>query len=297
MNGTDMTERNIIVAEGDSWFHYPNRESSAPEENFVGILHELRGLFGYRVKTVAKFGDTLWEMATVDEQQNALVAVLKDLEEKGEVPRAILFSAGGNDLIEVIETGNGKQIRVLQTLLNSDKPELNVGKVNELLETLRGYYEILVRQTMDSCREIFTDIDIPIFLHGYAEPVPDGSSFSLIGFNSGPWLYPAFENLHYGNLAENTGIMADLVGMINRMLSEFVEGIAKTEGNLVHYVDLRHCVSNSLEINSERFYGLKVPEYKLDWENELHPTSEGFRRIAFEIYSAIEGYYSNEGIG
>jgi hypothetical protein len=113
---------------------------------------------------------------------------------------------------------------------------------------------------------------IPIIVHGYDCPVPDGRGF-LGGFSllPGPWLEPGFHRKGHGSLNANTTVMGKLIDRFNAMLRQLA-GAAGFEH--VRYVDLRGTLSHAAA-------------YKRDWANELHPTERGFRAVALKIANAI----------
>jgi hypothetical protein len=113
---------------------------------------------------------------------------------------------------------------------------------------------------------------IPIVLHGYDHPVPDGRGFlGGFAFLPGPWLQPGFHRKGHGDVDANTVIVAGLIDTFNAMLRD----LARTAGfEHVRYVDLRGTLSNGAG-------------YKRDWANELHPTERGFRAVALKVASAI----------
>lgn len=295
-------QRQIIVAEGDSWFHYPNRSSeisvSKPgDSNFIGILYELRKTFEYEIRSAAKYGDTLEQMANNDKQKKEFEDVLISIKEDNRLPTAVLLSAGGNDLIKKMPRDN---IRVIQTLLepagsksnSKKKPKLNQDRVDKNLAELEVNYNKLIERVINSCKKHFKRNRIPIFFHGYARPVPDGSSFDVVWCPlSGPWLKPAFSNLGYHDLKQNTKIMGELIDQINGMLKKLSKDMSKEFDDLVHYVDIRKCATNSLKKDVEAFPGQKIEKYRLDWDNELHPRQEIFRSMAYDFDWEIKKFH------
>jgi hypothetical protein len=105
----------------------------------------------------------------------------------------------------------------------------------------------------------------PIFIHGYDHPIPDGRAFTLAGLDvTGPWLANTMND--YGvppNLALRYGITKILIDRLNdQVLKPF-----STDDNEVYYIDSRGTLTD--------FTG----DYKADWDNELHPTPDGFLKI------------------
>ena len=248
--------KGLLVAEGDSWFDYFSYD----------ILRKLEH-YGFDIRCVANHGDKLRDMARLETQHDKLASVLERLNRQNRVPKAVLVSAGGNDLAEEC---------VLRTLLNDASwggPILNEEAVRGFINVrLRKNYLLLLEFITALCVRIFGDgTRIPIVIHGYGHPVPDGRGVGF--FNEpGPWLEPEFKARCHGDVAKNTAAMMDLIDRFNDMLVALPE-----EDGLGHvqYVDLRRCLKNTLENN----------RYEKYWGNEMHPTARGFGAIAREIMS------------
>jgi hypothetical protein len=113
---------------------------------------------------------------------------------------------------------------------------------------------------------------LPILIHGYDYPVPDGRGF-LRGWGPfpGPWLEPGFREKGFTDLQQRIVIAHDLIERFNVM----VGGLPTIPGlEHVHYVDLR----NTLRTDAA---------YKDWWANELHPTEPGFRAIADKFATVL----------
>lgn len=269
-----MKKKGILIAEGDSWFDY------GPGYDILTALEALE----YDIKEVAAHGDTLREMvfSANDEQFKELERTLIQVAAIDQAtPRAILLSGGGNDFTGKEQDRRSPYDYKFERLLNdknSGDGLLNKGEVDQVMNVeLYGLYKHLIAKIDDACGKIFGKV-VPILVHGYGYVVPDGRGIQVpqsrtYGFppSYGPWLKPAFRKKHYYDLQENTDAMRAVIDEFNGML-------ARLEGGHVMRVDLRNCLSNSLEGGG----GLK--EYEKDWANELHPTyNYGFIKIAAEF--------------
>jgi lysophospholipase L1-like esterase len=245
----------LLIAEGDSWFDYP----------FHDILSMLEDEHGFDVESVAHKGDTVEDMAYSGGQFDDFARLLEKLLRRGQVPDAILLSGGGNDIA-------GDEFAILLNHAASGLPTLNGDVVTGVVDIrIKNAYAFLIAG-LTEISDRFLDRPIPILLHGYDYPVPDGRGF-LGGFSffPGPWLEPGFHRKGHGNLATNTATVAALIDRFNEMLRQ----VTGTTGfGHVRFVDLR----NTLSAGSG---------YKRDWANELHPTERGFRMVADRIASAI----------
>jgi hypothetical protein len=114
---------------------------------------------------------------------------------------------------------------------------------------------------------------LPILIHGYDHPVPDGRGF-LGGFMllPGPWLEPGFREKGFNKLNERIVLAAELIDRLNVMLEEVA---SLTRFSHVHYIDLRNTLSNGAN-------------YQDLWENEFHPNKAGFELVTKRFADLIK---------
>jgi hypothetical protein len=137
-------------------------------------------------------------------------------------------------------------------------------------ERLRDAYTTILA-AITAISQDYLHRPLPIIVHGYDYPVPDGRGF-LGGFwvLPGPWLQPGFNQKGYDDVTRNAGYMRTLIDRFNAM----VENVSKAPGfGHVHYLDLRKT--------------LVAARYKDDWANELHPTSRGFGLVTAKFAGLI----------
>ena len=250
----------LLVAEGDSWFDFPSRSDV--------ITHLKRS--GYAVKSVADHSHTLKFMATSEHQKAEFKELIERIAVRKTVPKAILLSGGGNDLVHLFDS--------LLNHFDPTKPTLNKAEVENFLNIrLRNDYLAWLDFITTTCSKTFQiSTTVPILIHGYARTVPDGRG-AFPKFGIGPWLKPVFSAKGYTSLEQNSRTMATLVNKFNDMLSTLPD---EKKLNHVHYVDVRDELSNDLN------------EYKHDWDDELHPTVSGFKKVAKVFASVIDGFDS-----
>lgn len=253
---TSAGSAGVLVAEGDSWFNYP----------WTDILRLLEDEHGYEVESVAYFGDTIEEMAYSGGQLERFSRQLEKLLRRGRVPRAILLSGGGNDLA-------GTEFAMLLDHAASAAPGIN-GQVASGVIDQRGRlaYITILSAVTEICRH-WVQRPLPILIHGYDYPVPDGRGF-LGGWAvlPGPWLEPGFREKGFTRMAERKAMIRDLIDRFNAMLMGLA---AMPEFAHVRYVNLRKTLSTGAD-------------YRGDWENELHPTPKGFRLITGRFVSVLD---------
>jgi lysophospholipase L1-like esterase len=242
----------VLVAEGDSWFDYPWND----------IIELLEDRHAYDVESVAHKGDTVEEMAYSGGQLEEFTRRLEKLIRRHDIPKAILLSAGGNDVA-------GLEFKILLNHASSPVAGLNQQIVSGVIdERIRFAYVTIISAITRIC-EVRTGRRIPILVHGYDYPVPDGRGF-LGGWSvlPGPWLEPGFRAKGYESLDERKKWARELITRFNRML----EGLsAIPEYSHVRYVKLLGTLSG------------EDANYKAWWDNELHPTEKGFIAVTDKI--------------
>ena len=248
-------QRPILIAEGDSWFSHPG--TGGILNRFIpGNYQE----FQYEVHHKARPSDRLEDMVCEDWQRNQIIELLRLEAKKGRKPRAILLSAGGNDIT--------KKLKKIVNPRDGDNGILNIGFVNAFI---RGFLYDLFRELIEyltvTCNDLF-DEEVPILVHGYACAVPDGRGHK---FKKKGWIHPVFKRRGHENLVENAAAVEDVMKVFNQMVSSL-----SSEYSHVRYVDLRPLVTSNPE-----------EAYWVDWEDELHLTIVGLRKVAAELDTVI----------
>jgi lysophospholipase L1-like esterase len=243
-----------LIAEGDSWFNYP----------FHDVLQMLEDEHGYEVESVAHAGDRVEDMAFSGGQLEEFARRLEKLLRNGKIPRAVLLSGGGNDIA-------GDQFGMLLNHARSPNAGLNDSVVRGIVDERIRASHVTIISGITAIAQKYLGRPIPIVMHGYDYPVPDGRGF-LGGFwmLPGPWLEPGFREKGFDDRATNTRTMQALIDRFNVML----KGVAASFAH-VHYIDLRGTLANS-------------SDYKKYWANELHPTERGFRVVAGMFAAVID---------
>ncbi|QJE96843.1 GDSL-type esterase/lipase family protein [Luteolibacter luteus] len=252
----------VVVAEGDSWFDY--KPAFLGGKDLLGHLQSSGRINVYRV---SKAGDTMENMVYGTDTSGKgtgmkpalppqLEKTLKAILDKN--ADAFFFSGGGNDLAGV----------ELASYLNHKTWGQPVIR-KETLDFIFGiYFAKALKDLISAVRKVKPGL--PIFLHGYDYAVPDGRDVSFLGFNfSGPWLKPALVQKRRTDPAEGIEIMVKVLDAFNAALKKVAADHSK-----VYYIDLRKTLRNGAN-------------YKDDWANELHPTSNGFQRLAKKIEAVM----------
>jgi lysophospholipase L1-like esterase len=246
----------VLVAEGDSWFDYP----------FHDVLRELEDRHGYDVESVAHRGDQIEEMAYGGNQLEELTRRIEKVLRRGIKPKAVLLSGGGNDVA-------GPEFGMLLNHAQSAIAGLNQSVLEGVIDQrVRTAYITILSAITNVCQQKIGEA-IPIILHGYDYPVPDGRGFfGGWGPLPGPWLEPGFREKGFGILPDRIQLAKDLIDHFNTMI-ETIAGLEPFKH--VKYIDLR----NTLQTG---------PRYKQWWANELHPTKQGFQVIAKKFADILD---------
>lgn len=251
----------VLVAEGDSWFNYP----------WTDILHLLEDEHGYDVESTAHFGDTIEQMAYTGGQLERFSRLLEKQLRRGRIPKAILLSAGGNDLVGM---GYGTEFGMLLDHAASPAPGINQQMISGLIDQRgRLAYCTILSAITEICQE-WIQRPLPILVHGYDYAVPDGRGF-LGGWAilPGPWLEPGFRDKGFMRMQARKAMVRDLVDHFNTMISDIA---AMPEFSQVTYIDLRKTLSTGAN-------------YRQYWDNELHPTVKGFHLVTDRFVTVLNG--------
>jgi hypothetical protein len=244
-----------LMAEGDSWFDYPGDD----------VLRILEKKHRYRVESAADAGDLVEDMAYSKSQWNKFAKRLEKLLSDGHIPRAILLSGGGNDIA-------GDEFRQLINAKESSLPTINEDVVRGVIDVRLKDAYITIISRLSTIAESYLVQPIPIVLHGYDYPIPDGRG--VLGGTwalPGPWLRPGFHHKGHGDQQVNMAVMKQLIDRFNEMLI----AVAATSGfSHVHYLDLRATLRND-------------DHYEDHWANELHPTDLGFGLVTDKFATLI----------
>lgn len=233
---------------GDSWFSYGSHD----------LIDQLKLNFGYEVEGDARTGRRIIEFAHDPVMLGEFCDLIGTYVAAGKNLKALLLSGGGNDIADTFQSCLFER--------NSPQPGWNQQMVDAYLNLpLKEAYSTIA-STLDTYCNQLLHRSVPIFIHGYGHPVPDGR-----GIFGRHWLREKFEAMGYTNQEERTLLARDLINQFNTMLSHLARdtGIAS-----VKYVDLRPGLSSG-------------SDYRSSWTNELHPTRQGFESVGRILATAL----------
>jgi lysophospholipase L1-like esterase len=241
-----------LLAEGDSWFDYPLGKD---------VLDCLDNIHGHSITKLARAGSLLNEMVYGPDEvlhsdpgqaKTRLTQVIEKLR-KGKFD-AFLFSGGGNDIA-------GPEFFSFLNHAASELGGLNAEVVKGVVHgTFRKAYEDLIEVLQLEAKN--QKIELPIFIHGYDYPWPDGRGAIALGI-IGPWFDDSFKKKGFPRktreqLLKRKKILEAFIDAVNEMQDKLTK---KFKG--VYKVNLKGA----------------LPTIK-DWANELHPTNAGFEKVA-----------------
>lgn len=266
-----------LLALGDSWLRY-----FPPFD----VLIALRNKYGYAVQTVAVAGTCLSQLAPPDgwnpakppavmpegqgQQLHDLLQLVQAMsaQEKA-ATKAILVSGGGNDVVG--KTGDSEVLNGLLNAASPGRPALNGAAVTQFVDVQLRAVLAQVLAAVTQIAQLHFQRAVPIVIHGYGHPVPDGRA----PFQ--PWLRTVIQKKGYTDLQAGTDIMEKLIDRLNAMQIDLLQQNPVTFAH-VHHADVRGALSNTLAGD----------DYKQSWQNELHPTiPAGFIAVADRLQAVL----------
>lgn len=248
------SNRPIVLAEGDSWFQFPMLLDD--------VVDHLCDVHGYNVDCVSAAGDTLSNMVDYDKEYLDMI----EARGNGSIA-AFIFSGAGNDVIGEDPVSKKPAIEQLVKLFDGTRGPAAMHIDQPKLDAVLKFIDQRYRRVIAEARELRPDLHIVI--HSYANAIPGGhpgDERKPIYAAQDQWLGRAFKNRGYRDREHQAEIVAELV----RQLHETLAMIAQTNRN-VTLVDVR-----------------KILPKISDWNDEIHPTNDGFKKVAAAFDEVIK---------
>lgn len=245
----------VVISEGDSWFSYPFHK------NVVDWLDDPRDTSQdddqqqWSLLRLEKSGDEI--LSIMSGGQRARLRLLLQRHNAS----ILLFSGGGNDIV-------GPD---LLPLLRSFRPGMTARDCLDQARLERRLRQVgdCYCELMDICRDQRPELRIVV--HGYDYPIPSDRPVRLAGIRvAGPWLRPYLVQRGLTHHALQSEVVRILIDRFNGLLSQLRE---QAPDQLV-VVDTRHAVGGAAT----------------SWANEIHPTREGFMRVAQRLLSTLHAF-------
>lgn len=220
-----------------------------------GVIPRLEKRCGIPILNLAKAGDEVRNMLGVEERK-VIIAQLRNGSPAGGPWDAFLFSGGGNDIV-----GNPMALWVQD--FDATVPAINLlspTRFGAALQLIMAGYEDLIK-----LRDTLSPTTHLIF-HSYDFAIPDGRGICGMG----PWLKPTFDLRGFPS-------MLTRVQVVNAMLQQFA-------------AKLQQLIANHQRVTLLNTQGTLSP-VTASWHNELHPSKDGFNKIADVFHSKIKSLF------
>lgn len=262
--GVDMNAYALrLLAEGDSWFSL----GSIPPKNLV---FEMQFSESALILNLAYPGDEVHKMfrrlCDYGDEFAGWLTMRSTYRWD-----AILLSGGGNDLIAAFPHLLKRSIKAAD--IDPARPEKLVDA--QALDTLRGYLTesytgfVNVRDQSGS-----PNAGVPMFAHTYDYPTPNNApAMAPLGIRlSGPWLFPHLKDRVPAEMWQP---------LTDYLLDQVAETLLALPAQLpeFHVIDTRGTLLRA-HPDATGSSG--------DWENEIHATRTGYRKLAAKITAAVE---------
>jgi len=254
-------DRINIVSEGDSWFAYPPKWFFAgkPSNLIQHITSWTRRKPNFL--TMASNGDEAVDMVS-GKQKHKLVDVLRwhsKVENRKPVD-LLLFSGGGNDIVG--ENDFERFLKPYKLSFTKGEQCVNLPRLNRKVKQIGLAYQELL-----DIRDHYSPKTL-IMTHTYDYPYPSLTGGVFLGglIKTKGWMKRFMDKPEIG-IPEN--LQADVIRVfMDAMANESLRIAGSRQG---------FKVVRTLET-------LKGEDY---WLNEIHPTTEGFKKIAVKIYAEM----------
>lgn len=189
----------------------------------------------------------------------------------------ILLSGGGNDLIAAAgvlpRNDNGSPVPAEQRLLL--KPDewgpAELGAARYVSDSGWNTFSAHLEPQFDDVvafRDQDVNKNVPLICHCYAYPMPrDAPASALLGV--GPWLYPSMVAYHIPP-TDWLGVATELIDSLAALLKS-IAARHTAAGRRVFLVETQGALTPAKPGTTGR---------SKDWENEIHPASGGYKKLA-----------------
>lgn len=243
-----------ILSEGDSWFTIGAIPSSS-------LLYELRLKKRTVILNLGYPGDTIANIS----QLSANTEFTRRLVHPNWASdwNALLLSGGGNDLIDQAAdiilstpTGTGKKAA----------DYINADRLAAFKKGVQAGYRTIVA-LRDSNASPNKGKPIIVHTYDYPTPRPSPATFIIVPITK-PWMHPVFEKYQVPKPLR--------IKVAEHLVDALAESLLELGNELpaFHVVDTRNTLERA---------ALDAKGNSGDWLNEIHPNSDGYRKIANKL--------------
>jgi len=263
-----MFERKYL-AQGDSWFSIGH----IPPWSTTNLLQQMVLSRSAVAVNCARPGVELSHMTDTSTSQVFLNLLNGHIAWKWD---AILMSGGGNDLIDAANTDPSQDPDV-RVLLRADEWQASAPAPGRYVSesgwnTFTSHMEDVLKLLLDQ-RDKGINKGVPLLLHTYDHVTPRNAP---AGPHLGPWLYKAM-NDQYQVPPSDWNSLAD--ALIDGLATMWLALAAKYSDQQITIVDSRGSTVRAVAGTS----GMSN-----DWENEIHPTPQGYGKLDGGWRSALD---------
>jgi lysophospholipase L1-like esterase len=261
----------VLLADGDSWFAL----SSVPAHNLLEQLDF--GTHGAVINlaspggTLAAREKSLQTGAAHRRIDQWAPGFARFVQSAQSYPvHAIVLSAGGNDLVDALPHVLNRKANFAHVDPAQPDAALDAQALRRFDEFIRASVTGLVRFVREHGGPNAT---APIFCHTYDFPTPNNAPATKLGSAVGTaWLYPC--------LAERkvpAALCGPLIDHLMRHLAATLKSVRLPDFHVVSTLDTITRAHPGATFESG------------DWDNELHPNTNGYRKLARKLAQAISG--------
>lgn len=243
-----------LLTIGDSWLYLDDDDNDDMKPSLTTALA------GRGYTFINRFCDRGLALEAMAKQSNltAISSYLGAIHNEAGDPRGVLIGGGGIDLVRRrLPNWSWKNTHLYGLLEESATSAAAALKETEVKAFIDDELAEYHRKILDTVTQ---GTDVPVFLHAYDHPIPNGKG------SSGPWLKPVFD-LKKINQPVSDAIMKILIDRLYKMLNT----VAGEYPGRVHVLALNGTLAKEPDFATE------TAKY---WANELHATTLGFGILA-----------------
>lgn len=249
-----------IVAEGDSWFDYPRKYFIAGKPANIIDWVQRWGLGHINLLRLASNADEATEMLSGG-QRHKLTKILHECSTRSTLRPVdiLLFSGGGNDVV-----GAWDIPRFLKAY-RAGYSAADCLHLNRLRKKVKQI-ELAYTELVDICK-VYSPSTV-IITHTYDRIYPSDQGAEILGINlTNSWVKPYMDEKNIP-----TRLQRKVSSLLLEQLQDMLTGLENQpaiQGKLL-VVDTMGTLTS-----------------KNQWLNEIHPTSDGFKKVAKKVYARM----------
>jgi hypothetical protein len=224
-------------------------------ELYLNFIDRIDDTHRFALKRLESSGDTIAHMVGSSPSSSGIRSLRKVVQK--ERPILLFFSGGGNDIV-------GPEMRGAVLPFHPQRKAANYLDTDgwrALIDSLRTSFAALVGEIGPLC---------PIFAHGYDYFVPSDRAVKIFPGvpGPGPWVFPEMTSIGIVDPALQRDIARAMIDDFN---DNVLGALEEAQSGFFAHADLR----DTLDPDT-------------DWQNEIHPTRDGFRKVAARFLAIVD---------